>query len=84
MITEGKSLQDIATALTAQPNIDLIDAAATGYTYYGTAPAGTATSAAAWQIQRQGVSGTLTSFLWADGNVNFDNIWDNRVALSYS
>lgn len=84
MSTEGKSLQDIAAALTTQANIDLIDVTASGYTYYGAAPAGTATSAAGWQIQRSGVSGTVTSYLWADGNVNFDNVWDNRAALSYS
>lgn len=69
---------------TSTPFIDKIDANANGTTYYGTAAAGSATSAAVWQIQSSSVSGVVTTFLWADGNVNFDNIWDNRTSLSYS
>lgn len=59
--------------------IDKIDVNANGITYYGSAVAGSATSAALWQIQSSSVSGVVTTFLWADGNVNFDNIWDNRA-----
>lgn len=51
-------------------------------TYIGNAPIGSATSAAVWQIKRLETPG-LTK-LWADGNDNFDNVWDNRASLSYS
>lgn len=51
--------------------------------YIGKAPPGTATSAAKWQIKKidktTGTIGTL-----ADGDANFDNVWDNRESLSYS
>lgn len=54
-------------------------------TYRGDATPGTATSASAWRIQRltQQSDGD-TEVLFADGNDNFDNIWDNRLSLSYS
>lgn len=51
--------------------------------YLGKAAAGTATSAAAWQIMKVDESvGTVTT--WANGTTDFSNIWDNRQALSYS
>jgi hypothetical protein len=53
-------------------------------TYVGDAAVGAATSAAAWRIKRITVSGDLATVEWADGNQNFDNIWDNRASLTYS
>lgn len=52
-------------------------------TYIGNAVIGSATSGALWQIKRLDTTSGLTK-LWADGNDNFDNIWDNRASLSYS
>jgi hypothetical protein len=53
------------------------------YTYVGKAAAGTATSAASWQIMRvdEG-SGVIIQF--ADGDTDFNNIWDNYTTLIYS
>ena len=52
-------------------------------TYVGKATSGTATSAASWQIQKvDETTGVIVT--WADGDDNFDNIWDNRASLSYS
>ena len=58
-------------------------ATAGDYTYYGRTPAtGTrSTSAAIWQIQRRKTDGTEAT--WADGNIAFDNIWNNRASLTY-
>ena len=54
-------------------------------TYRGDATPGTLTSASAWRIQRMTVqSDGDTEVLFADGNDNYDNIWDNRLSLSYS
>lgn len=55
-------------------------------TYRGWASPGTATSAASWRITRIVSSGTPAdySITFADGNRNFDNVWDNRASLSYS
>lgn len=51
--------------------------------YVGKADIATATSAPLWQIKKidQTTGGVIT---WADGNDEFDNIWDNRAALTYS
>lgn len=64
-----------------------VDTASTpSVTYVGKALPGTATSAASWQIQKIDESGTpeTTVITFADGNADFDNIWDNRTSLSYS
>lgn len=53
--------------------------------YIAIAVPGAATSAAVWQIRKLVYSGTnATSEIWADGNNNCDNIWDNHASLSYS
>ena len=53
--------------------------------YIGLAKPGTATSAASWQIKKLVYSGSLvTEILFADGDTNFDNVWDDRTSLSYS
>lgn len=52
--------------------------------YVGTAAHGTATSAAAWQIMKIATVGTITTISYADGDDNYDNVWDNRASLSYS
>lgn len=61
--------------------IDEVDATTT---YFGFAAVGSSTASAVWRIKRMTVSGTVTSILFADGNSNFDNVWDNRASLSYS
>jgi hypothetical protein len=52
--------------------------------YCGWAERGSLTSAAKWRIKRITISGSLISMSWADGNINFDNIWNNRASLTYS
>lgn len=64
--------------------VEKIDQNANGYTYFGKAVPGTLTSAATWQIQRMGVVGAVTTYDWADGDSEFNNVWDNRTALIYS
>lgn len=61
----------------------LIDVNANGNTYYGEAVAGGATSEAIWQIQRKSTSGTIDTYLWANGKESFTNIWDDRTSLTY-
>ena len=64
--------------------VEKIDQASATVTYIGQAAPGTATSAASWRIQRMSVSGTVTTLEYADGDLSFNNVWDNRAALSYS
>lgn len=41
------------------------------------------TSEPVWAIQRIKKSGTNTAIAWANGNKNFENIWDNHLLLPY-
>ena len=51
--------------------------------YVGEAAVGTVTSAAAWRIKKvDSTSGIIIQ--WADGNSNFDNVWNNYAGLTYS
>lgn len=53
-------------------------------TYVGKAAAGSSLASAVWQIKRiTDTSGNL-SIQFADGNDDFDNVWNNRESLSYS
>lgn len=65
-------------------NISIVDANADGNTYFGEAPAGSATSAAVWKIQRMLVSGSVNKFQYANGSTGSGNIWDNRTSLTYA
>lgn len=53
--------------------------------YKGQASPGTADGAAFWRIRRLtlGLDGDVLTH-WADGNANFDNVWDDRATLTYS
>ena len=51
--------------------------------YVGLAAIGSATSAAVWQVQKIDCN-TGTVVTWADGDNNYNNIYDNRESLSYS
>ena len=53
--------------------------------YFGSALPGSAKAAAVWRIAKLTYSGTdMTDLQWADGNSQFDNVWDDRASLSYS
>lgn len=61
----------------------LIDESTVGTTYVCEAPAGTATSAAGWRIQRIVVAGNVTRITWAAGGA-MTQVADNRAALTYA
>ena len=54
--------------------------------YIGKAIADSLKSDPVWQIQRitYDGNGNPTDFKWANGVSSFENIWNNRAALSYS
>lgn len=67
---------------TAQYAVIADDQTTGGVVYVGYADPGTLTSEAAWRIKKITTSNyPITT--WADGNTNFDNIYDNRTSLSY-
>ena len=53
-------------------------------TYLGYADAGSVTSGAVWAVKRIVESGNDVVITWADGDKDYNNIWDNRLTLTYS
>ena len=52
--------------------------------YQGWAKRTSLTSEPVWRIKRTIISGSDITTVWCDSNINFDNVWDNRLSLSYS
>lgn len=74
------------TAEEAVPYATRVDQAVDGLTYYiGQAVTGTDTATALWRIKKTVLSGSSDDVIttWADGNSNFDNVWDDRLSLTY-
>ncbi len=64
--------------------IDFVSQTSPVETIIGTAVAGSPTSSPVWAIKKVIVpTGATMSILWADGNKNEDNVWDNRASLTY-
>ena len=61
----------------------LLDQSDANTLYIGEAQIASSSSSAVWQIRKLVTSGTVTSMLWADGNQLFDNVWDDRLSLTY-
>ena len=61
-----------------------LDDVGSGTTYIGDALPNTATSASTWRIKKMVETGADLEILWADGDANFDNVWDDRAGLSYT
>lgn len=62
----------------------LIEDLGTGTTYSGKASAGSLSSDAVWQVKKIVESGGDLTITFADGDTNFDNVWDDRASLTYS
>jgi hypothetical protein len=85
-VTGSWSLQGSPGSVSLTVRSDIIDPTVfPEVTYRGDALPGVATSAASWRVQRltQQSDGDV-EILFADGDDNFDNIWDNRLSLSFS
>ena len=54
--------------------------------YIGLAVPGSVTSAAVWQIRKitYAAAGKPTAIQYADGDLEFDNVWDDAPSLDYS
>ena len=63
-----------------------VDFSADGLTIYkGEAAVGSAESAAAWRIRKLTLNAESdVTEVWADGDANFDNVWDDRLTIIYS
>jgi hypothetical protein len=65
---------------------DIVDeSGAPAVTYVGFALPGTVdTSEAKFKIKKITAVAGITKTMWANGNRNYNNIWDNRAAIPYS
>ena len=55
-----------------------------GVSYIGEAQPGATTASAVWRMKRMTETSGDITIEWADGDSAFDNVWDNRLSLSYS
>jgi hypothetical protein len=63
-------------------DVETDETSTVGYYYIGRAPAGSSQAAAVWRIAKIADDGS--SVQWADGDLSYNNVWNNRVSLSYS
>jgi hypothetical protein len=76
---KGLECQVVPQALAVQ--LDEVGA----ITYIGEATPGSITSDPVWRVKRMDESGDPELIItYADGDSNFDNVWDNRLTLTYS
>ena len=61
-----------------------VDDASPTVTYVGEAAIKSSEAAPVWRIKKLETVGSVFSITWADGTMSFNNVWDNRAALSYS
>jgi hypothetical protein len=83
-IISGQQRRDVQADIIPPGYAMQIDEVDSSTTYLGLAKSGTPTSQALWQIRKIAVSGTVTSFTWADGDASYNHVWDNRTSLTYS
>ena len=61
-----------------------LDEVSASVTYVGLADPGTATADPNWLIKKIITTGADVEIVYADGDANFDNVWDDRASLTYS
>lgn len=64
--------------------ITLVDEASATVTYVGYASPGTLEASSTWKIQKITISGSITTVLFAEGDDNFDKVWNDRASYTYS
>jgi hypothetical protein len=80
--TANTKLDAINNSINFKPTLRL-DQATSVITYVGEAVAGSSTSGPVWLIKKIDETSGI-SITYADGNTNYDNVWDSRASLTYS
>ena len=62
----------------------IVDMATPTVTYFGYAKLGVRQNDAKWKIVRKTINLTITITEYADGNMEYDNVWNDRTSLNYS
>ena len=60
-----------------------LDTSQANICYVGYASPSSLSSASSWRIMKVTSSPSACDVKWADGNLDFDNIWDDRASLTY-
>jgi hypothetical protein len=94
-IEENGLLNDLKTAATNLQNVVssidsknfyqplMIDKSGANVVYRGYASVGTPTKSPLWAIEKVTSAKSIETHTWADGDMKFDNVWDNRETLIY-
>lgn len=79
------SLQTLVTSIDGKSYYKpiIVDKSGANVVYNGYAVPGTLSSAALWAIEKVTSSKGIELHTWADGDMKFDNIWNNRESLTY-
>ena len=84
LVDESGNVVSDSNPITTQSSNKALQLIESGsYIYIGKATIGSDTADAVWQVRRIDETSGLV-ILWADGNDNYDNVWDNYSSLSYS
>jgi hypothetical protein len=61
----------------------LLDEASATVSYIGEAAPASSTSSPVWRIRKLDTTSGV-NLLYADGDTQFNNVWDNRASLTYT
>lgn len=75
----GNAIQEVSTTSLLSTRID----EGATYMYLGYAAPGSLESAGVWRVSRFTLA-NVSGMQWADGDINFDNVWNDRTSLIYS
>ena len=76
--------EPVTPAGVTTPQAVRIDTASATVKYIGWAVAGSAESGAVWRIMRMTTDAGDTTVEWADGDTDYDNVFDDRATLTYT
>ena len=79
----GETFQSIRRADKEIMYVDSDDTTA-DVTYIGYAYPGSGTDEAVWKIKKVDDTTAVTKVTWADGDTEYNNVWDDIASLSYS
>lgn len=74
----GQSAEDL------MPYAERVDFVGSTTIYKGWADVGADESDAVWRIQKITLNGDDTTKIWAEGSAAFNQVWDDRLTLTYS
>lgn len=83
-VTVGElTVSGVAISNWPSPSIIKVDSASSSITYIGEAVPGSLDNSSVWRIKRIDTTSGVV-ILFADGDTNYNNRWDQRTAKSYS